>query len=136
MIKIVFILGLFLNFNSNAQEVESGFRAGPTMAVQEANLQNGFKLTEQAKKNIALKTKKIESSPYIVPAEALVYYGDKVGLYRLRDGWFKLIEIKDRTNKNTNITFNSVEFKIGDEVAIEGVALLRVSEMDAFGGEQ
>lgn len=136
MIKIILIGALLFNFKSNAQEVDSGFRAGPTMAAQEASLQNGFKLNEQAKKNIALKTKKIESSPYTVPAVALVYYGDKVGLYRLRDGWFKLIEIKDRINKNTSVTFNSLEFKVGDEVAIEGVALLRVSEMDVFGGEE
>ena len=135
MIKIV-VVGVLLSVSVNAQEAESGFRAGPTMAVQEASLQNGFKLTEQAKKNIGLKTFKIESRPFSAPSKALVYYSNKVGFYRLRDGWFKLIEIKDKNTKDNKITFNSTDFKLGDEIAIEGVALLRVSEMDAFGGEE
>lgn len=131
------VLTLWLiGIGAEAQEEASGFRAGPNMAVQEASLKDGFRLTDKAKEIIGVKTKALSSKPYVVPLSALVHYGDKLGVYRLRDGWFKLIEIQKNNKGSTDVSLDNSEFKDGDQIAIEGVALLRVSEMDAFGGEE
>lgn len=119
-----------------AQEETSGIRAGPTLAVLEANLKDGFRLAEKARKVIGLVTKPLGSKPHMIPPSALVNYGDRVGVYRLRNGWFKLIEIKNNEALKGSVVTSGVELKDDDEIAVEGVALLRVSEMDAFGGEQ
>lgn len=136
--KILISLTLLLAnmISVHAEEASSGFRAGPNMAVQEASLKEGFKLAEKAKEVIGVKTKTVGAKPYTIPVEALVYYGDKLGVYRLRNGWFKLIEIQKISKNNKTISLSSSELTEQDQVAITGVALLRVSEMDAFGGEQ
>jgi len=119
-----------------AQDQTSGIRAGPKMAVVEANLKDGFRLAEKAKKVIGLAVKLLGSSPYKIPQSAIVYYGDRIGVYRLRDGWFKLVEIQKVLELNSETTISSSDLKTSDQIAVEGVALLRVSDMDAFGGEQ
>ena len=133
---IYLILFSFTLSETALSQEASSIRAGPNMAVLEANLKDGFRLAEKAKKVIGLKTENLKSNPYSVPANSLVYYGDKVGIYRLRDGWFKLIEIKVIGKNGSQSTISTNEFKEGDQIAVEGVALLRVSEMDAFGGEE
>lgn len=119
-----------------AQEETSGIRAGPTLAVLEANLKDGFRLSDKAKKVIGLVTKPLGLKPHVIPPSAVVNYGDRVGVYRLRNGWFKLIEIKNSDELQGSVATSSAELKDDDQIAVEGVALLRVSEMDAFGGEQ
>lgn len=119
-----------------AQEEASGIRAGPTLAVLEANLKDGFRLSDKAKKVIGLVAKPLGSKPHMIPPSALVNYGDRVGVYRLRNGWFKLIEIQNSDAPQASVATSSTELNDDDQIAVEGVALLRVSEMDAFGGEQ
>ncbi|OYZ23535.1 MAG: hypothetical protein B7Y39_04305 [Bdellovibrio sp. 28-41-41] len=122
--------------NVFAQEEGNGFRAGATLAVQEANLKDGFRLTDKAKEAIGVKTKALGPKPFKLSANSLVHYSDKVGVYRLRQGWFKLIEVKKTNQDNGSVLISSSDLKESDDVAVEGVALLRVSEMDAFGGEE
>ncbi|MBL7542592.1 MAG: hypothetical protein JNL11_02195 [Bdellovibrionaceae bacterium] len=132
----ILLLCTVITISAVSQEEATGFRAGPNMAATEASLKDGFKLTDKAKEVIGVKTKSIGSKPYSIPNEALVHYGDKVGVYRLRDGWFKLIEVQ-KTNKDSGTsTISSSDLNEKDQIAIEGVALLRVSEMDIFGGEE
>ncbi|OYZ19216.1 MAG: hypothetical protein B7Y39_12495 [Bdellovibrio sp. 28-41-41] len=128
--------GFAIAFCALAEEAPNGFRAGPNMAAQEANLKDGFKLSDKAKEVIGVKTKSLGSKPFSIPNTALVYYGDKVGVYRLRNGWFKLIEIQKNNKVSGTSSISSSDLSESDQVAIEGVALLRVSEMDVFGGEE
>lgn len=132
----VSVVIFFTAWKALAQEDASGIRAGPTLAVLEANLKDGFRLSEKAKKVIGLVTKPLGSKPRTIPPSALVNYGDRIGVYRLRSGWFKLIELQNSSAANTTLNVNTSELKDEDEIAVDGVALLRVSDMDAFGGEQ
>lgn len=133
----IYILSIcFLVTEVSAQEAESGFRAGPTMAVQEASLKDGIRLTDKAKEVIGVETRKIGSSPFAAPTAALVHFGNRIGVYRFRNNWFKLIEIKVISKKENSVTFSAAELKDNDQIVVAGVALLRVSEMDAFGGEE
>lgn len=136
-LNLTFSILVFLNGRQVlAQEETSRVRAGSTLAVLEANLKDGFKLSDKAKKVIGLVTKPLGAKPHLIPPSALVNYGDHVGVYRLRNGWLKLIELQNNEVGKGAMLTSSAELKDDDEIATEGVALLRVSEMDAFGGEQ
>ena len=106
-------------------------------AVYEISQEQGMRLNETALKNIEVITVKVSGGPkFNVPADALVHFQDQVGVYRLREGWFKLIKIQIYQKSKADLVIFSNEIKTGDEIAIHGADLLRVSELDAFeGGE-
>ena len=66
----------------------------------------------------------------------VLYQSAKGGVYRLRDGWFKLVKIQIMSKGNEQAFIKSSELKSGDSIVVKGAALLRVSEMDAFGSEE
>lgn len=104
-------------------------------AVYEMSSDLGIKLTEKAIINIEVKSSKIDANNQLkIPSDALVYFQDQIGVYRLRDGWYKLIPIKVLKKDGNSVAIQKSEFKAGDEVVIHGADLLRVSEMDALGG--
>lgn len=103
-------------------------------AVYETSNEKGMKLTESALKNIEVKSTKVSgASLHILPKESLVYFQDEIGVYRRRDNWFKLVKIQVIKKGPSEVTIRSSELQNGDEIAIHGADLLRVSEMDAFG---
>ena len=103
-------------------------------AVYETSNEKGMKLTERALKNIEVKTTKATgSTQHSLSKESLVYFQDEIGVYRLRENWFKLVKIQVIKKGLSEVTIRSSELQNGDEIAIHGADLLRVSEMDAFG---
>jgi hypothetical protein len=89
-------------------------RASATTAV-EYSPERGMRISNQA-----LATLGVTTTPVIAgepPKQALVHTLDRVAVYRLRDGWFKLVP--------------PTELKPGDRIAVQGVGLLRVAEMQA-----
>lgn len=92
--------------------------AGAPMAVSEYTETNGMKLSEKAIKTIEIEYFKISASSDItkIPSSCIVYYGENTGVYRYREGWFKLVKVK--------------ELKTGDQVVSQGAPLLRVAEME------
>lgn len=106
-------------------------------AVYEISGEKGMRLTAAALKNIEVSTKKINAKPPdSIPLSGLVQFQNRFGVYRLRDGWFKLIPVKINRKDKSEVSFVSAELDENDEIVITGVALLRVAEMDAFGGEE
>lgn len=104
-------------------------------AVYEISVKDGMKLTEKALKNIEVRTFKLKAgSDQAVPPESLVYFSDQVGVYRLRLGWFKLVQVQVLSKNNKDTLIRSSEFQSGDELVVRGAELLRVSELDAAGG--
>ncbi len=120
---------------ARGQAENTGIRAGPSMAVTEANARNGFRLSKKAKQVIGVVLKRIEAASHRVPSSALIYYGPRIGVYRLRSGWFKLIELQT-SGPMAFSPKNPPDLMDDDEIVVVGGALLRVAEMDAFGGEQ
>ncbi len=90
---------------------------GPEKAVLEASREKGFRLSPEAIRILGIEWKELSGSP---PDSALVFYQDKVGVYRLREGMFQLIPSSEKLQK-------------GDAVATRGVSFLRVTEMELFG---
>jgi hypothetical protein len=106
-------------------------------AVLEISKSDGFKLSDKAIQTIGVMTQTAEADYQIIlPKEALVQSLNEVAIYRLRNGWFKLIPIEKPSYSGAQVTVRSREIKSGDRIATAGVALLRVTEMQAFGGGQ
>lgn len=109
-------------------------RVGPGKAVEAANATEGFKLSERAFKGMSLTLEKVRSQTLTVPSHALVSFQDFAAIYRLRDGWLRLVEIEPRIQGGL-ATFSTKELKPGDEIVVQGGNLLRVIDLDIFGPE-
>lgn len=117
-----------------AEEASPG--VGPNKAITEADHEKGFKLSPEATKTLAIKSAPathLTSGGGIVPKSALAFFQGEVGVYRLRDGWYKLVEVT-LTPKTSSIKTN--EFKANDQIVVEGVPLLRIADLDASGGNE
>lgn len=113
-------------------EEESTGGVGHDNAVTTANEEKGIQLAPKAVQAIGLQTTEISETK--VPESALVFYQDKVGVYRLRDGWYRLIPL-NRAVDGGGYALPGAEFLPGDRLVIAGAALLRVAELDAFSEE-
>lgn len=126
IIGLVFLwVGLMLQGPSIAaehhehEEEESTGGVGPHNAVTAADAHDGITLSPAAIECIGFATAVYDGQ--LIPKAALIFYQDKVGIYRLRDGWFKLVPADD--------------LRLGDQIVVQGTGLLRVAELDAFSGE-
>lgn len=117
------------------EEEEVSSSVGPGNAVTAANPETGFQLSEEALKTLGIKTKTIPTNSTF-PKQAIVTFKDETGVYRLRDGWYKLIEgeIEPQGNGIRFTPNKRQDLRVGDHIVVEGVPLLRVTELDAFSG--
>lgn len=122
--------------NHDDDKNEEGSNVGPENGITEASKNKGFKLSVEANKNFELKTLKLSGpGPWTVPLSARMLSQEEDNIYRVREGFIKRIDFnltsKDRSGK---MTIKSADLKEGDEVIIEGVGFIRISELTAFGG--
>ena len=114
--------------SSDGQQAEE-----PQKAVLEASSEKGLRLSEKA-----IQTLELASSPsgsrsvHSVLNDSLVHFQDQVGVYRLRDGWYKLVAVKVLEWGAARTSVASDALRPGDQVVTHGTALLRVAEMAAF----
>lgn len=137
MNKYLLIFIVFLSVGAVHGEEEtkaSKDRIGPGKAVTAANENDGFKLSEKAKWNLNLSVENVEGKTVTIPKKSLVRFLDFLAAYRLRDGWYRSIEVEPTIN-GEYATFSSKEFKPGDQVVVKNTGLLRVVELDVFGPE-
>lgn len=118
------------------EEEEGGARVGPGKAITAASKKDGIKLSDKAIQTLGLRYQQIKSEgAHKLPAKAVVYFQGEMGVYRLRNGFFKLIEEIALTSKtSTEVTVKTAQIKSGDQVVIDGVPLLRAAELEAWGG--
>ena len=81
--------------DDHGHEEEANASIGPGKAIEEANPDKGFRLSSKALKTIAPKILKITSVERTnLPKSAIVTFGADRGIYRVRDGFIKLVDIK------------------------------------------
>lgn len=111
----------------------SNFGAGK--GVIDANEKDGIKLSPKAVEKLGLKTEKIASSHlHTLPLGSLIYFQEEVGVYRLRSGFFKLIEGKVVKKKSGMVTLEASGLVAGDQVVTQGAALLRLTDLNIWSG--
>ncbi len=114
-------------------EEESTGGVGPNNAVTAADEHDGIKLSEKAIQTIGLKTEIWNGDS--ASGQTIVYHQDKTSVYRLKDGWYKLVPVTIISKADNLVHITATELVSGDLIATSGVALLRVAELDAFSGE-
>jgi hypothetical protein len=147
----IFFLTLIgvLAFRSNADEPigeakpeaaeQTPTGVGPNKAVTDANAKLGIKLSKAAIETLGIKTSPISvvGSQARVPGKSVLSYQEEHGLYRLRDGWFKLVDLKVTVkNPSADISIQTSELKPGDQVVTEGAELLRLADLNVWSGEE
>ena len=122
---------------SDEHEESGGARTGPTKAVLEASAERGLKLSEKAVKRLGIRTTRLaESGQYRVSIKALVYSQEEVGIYLLRDGWYKHVDVEVAGRERDFAVIQAKGLKAGDQIVVAGAPLLRVAELDVLGGEE
>jgi len=120
--------------HGDGHEEEGSSRIGPDKAITAASKKDGIQLAEKAVKRLALASVEAKGPAPRVPSKSLVFYQGETGVYRLRNGWYKLVDVKVTERGATDSVVRSSELQGGDRIVSEGVPLLRVAEMEAWGG--
>lgn len=116
-------------------EEEASPNVGPGKGV-EAFGHEGMKLSAKAAASLGLKTSPIAGGGSVkVPASALVFFQDEVGVYRSRGGWIKLVEVELGERTRRDAVVRSKELKPGDQLVVAGAAAIRVIELDLTSGD-
>ena len=110
---------------------------GPGKAILEATKKEGLRLSEKALKNLEVVTAPIPSSGSLrLSLSSLIYSQSEVGVYRLRTGWFKYIEVKIISKTPTEAIVRTSELRPSDQVAISGGDLLKLADLNVWSGDE
>ncbi len=128
--------GLDHGKNHKDEEKEDGKNVGPNKGVTSMDEENGFTLSEEARKKFSIETEMITGdSPWKLPESALLITGEEKNIYRYRNGSFKRIDIQIFEKNGSQVYLNSPELKSGDSVVVNGVGFIRTAELDVTSGE-
>lgn len=123
------------NGHEEEEKEEGSSRVGPGKAITEASRKKGFKLSEKAVQALRIQLATVQSSrTHRLPFKASVHFQNDSGIYRFREGWFTLVKAELQRVSPTEILVRTDEVRPGDQVVIDGVPLLRVAELEAWGG--
>lgn len=104
---------------------------GPDKAVLEASPEKGIKLSDKAKTTLGVQTQRI-SKNLSVPHAALIFERNEIGIYVKHGDFYKYLEVEVKNTTSPQSTIESPKVKEGDDVVIEGAALLRLAEINVF----
>jgi hypothetical protein len=118
------------------EENEGGKNVGPNKGVTSIDEENGFTLSDEARKKFSIETEMVTGSgPWNFPESALLLTGEEKNIYRFRNGYFKRIDIQIFEKNGSQVYLNSPELKNGDSVVVKGVGFIRTAELDVTSGE-
>lgn len=113
---------------------EENASIGPDKGIVESDEEKGFKLSSEAIKNFGLSYQKLSSvGPWTVPRSAILFSGEEINIYRMRNGYFKRIDFTEIAKDSSSLKIRSDELKEGDEVVTKGIGFLRAAEIVASG---
>lgn len=137
----VILMGVFLvstytfaendhDHSSHENHKEEASKAiGKGKAIEEVNVDKGFKLADAAIKTIKIKTQKLDSQILKIFQGTLVSTKDFNGVYIYRNGFFKLIKVDVLNKDKTGYKIKIEEFKAGDQIVTNGADLLNVADV-------
>lgn len=103
----------------------------PGSAVTAFTIEDGFKLNEQAIKNLGISFNQLKGDgPWEIPKSALVRIKHSTGVYRKWDGWITLVFVHIVGQTKDSYLVRSIDLQSGDEIAVKGVSFLRMTEAD------
>jgi len=109
------------------EEANNG--VGPDKGIIEKNENDGFKFSQEAIKTIGYKTINYQTEIFEIPTKALVQVKDDKSIYRLRNGWFKRVDIQIIKKNADSILLKASDLKSGDQIVVTEVGYLRIAEV-------
>lgn len=106
-----------------------GKAIGKGKAIEEVNEKNGFRLSKEAIKTLKLKLNTVDGSSFKISKKTLVASKNKKGVYRFRAGYFKFLPAKIIKELPDGYTVEVKGVDFGDQIVIDGVGLLRVTDV-------
>lgn len=110
---------------------------GEGKAIIQATANNGMRLSEDALKAMTIQTASVSvtsADTVKIPPKSVLYFQADTGVYRLRDGWFKLVEGKVLSRNPTEVVFQSKDLRTGDQIVTNGAPLLRLGDLNIWSG--
>lgn len=102
---------------------------GTKKAITVIDIKEGFKLSPEAIKTFSLGFKNVVTNLIQIKKSTLVVSRDLKGIYRLRDGFFKLIPVRIISENASSYKIDPVDIIIGDQIVIKGIDLLRIADI-------
>ncbi len=122
--------------SDKSNEAGENKNVGPNKGITIFDEEKGFVLSDEAKKTFSLQTQNLTgSSPWSLPKSALLFTGEEKSVYRLRDGFFKKIDVEVIKKDKDRMIVKSENLKKGDSIVIQGVGFIRIAEVDATSEE-
>jgi hypothetical protein len=107
-------------------------QVGPDNSVIAWDRDQGFKLSRESLSTMGIET--TSYSPRLRPTKnVLVFFQDDIGVYRLRDGWFRLV--RGTVEEGQFVPSENGDLVPGDHVVSQGAGFLRITELDLAAGE-
>jgi hypothetical protein len=137
--KFLYILWIGLITSSFANDEHSEEvnteKFAPGKAITAASKKDGIQLSDKASKTLGLTYVNVTGGgTFKVPFKSVVFFQDEAGIYRFKNGWHKMIEVEVVSRTATEVIIKTSELHSGDQIAKEGVPLLRAAELEAWGG--
>lgn len=117
------------NHESSGEHDEISANVGPDKGILEKSETEGIKLSKEAIDTMAIKTMDYANLSMSIPLSVIVKIKDEKYIYRLRNGWFKRIEIQVIQKNGNTLIVKSTDLTSGDKIATEGLGFLRTSEV-------
>lgn len=135
--KIVFLVLFTCLWSglSTAEEKDAAGRFGPGKAVEAFSKEDGFKISDKAAISLNVVFNPIEGKgPWRLSPKSIVHLKQSSGVYRRYDGWISLVLVKVLGRDNGTVLVSSQDLEPGDDVAVEGVTFLRMTDSDLNSG--
>ncbi|MCR9205751.1 MAG: hypothetical protein NXH75_14295 [Halobacteriovoraceae bacterium] len=102
---------------------------GKGKAIEVVDEKKGFKLSKEAIKTLKLKLQNVDGDEFEISKSTLVSSKSIKGVYRFRAGFFKLLSAKILKETKTGYKVKVAGVEFGDQIVINGVGLLRVTDV-------
>lgn len=115
---------------------EAPQNVGPDKGILTFSEKDGFTLSREAIRNFGIQTLTLGSgTSWNVAKSALLYSGDQVSVFRVRGGAYLRVPVRVEAKESTQVKISSRKLKEGDLIVNQGVAYLRIAELDVTSGE-
>lgn len=132
-IILFFVSLLILSLQTQADEETPKLKIGSGQAIEALSKDGGIRLSKKAIETLDIKTTKI-GPDFKVPSKSLIHERGEVGIYVLRDNFFKYVEIEVLSEQTNETKIESFKIRLGDQIVSQGASLLRLAEIDALNG--
>ena len=102
---------------------------GKGKAIIEVSQKKGFRLSKQAINTLRLKLNTVNGAKFEINKETLVHSKNLKGVYRFRGGYFKFLPVIIKKEKLNKLLVEVKGLSFGDQIVINGVSLLRVTDI-------